>query len=127
MFKYRAWIKEAEKMVDVQAIDFDWESIYVKNNTDDDLSFEYPFDEVILMQSTGLMSNKNELIYEDDIVFIHHKYRLPDEGREPSIVDMLEGLRMKGIKENCKGLGIEVKLLGNIYEHPDLIRSLENE
>ena len=62
--KFRAWVAIQNKMIDVSAIHFESKSVFMGLG----LRFEYDFDEVILMQSTGLTDKNGADIFCDDIV-----------------------------------------------------------
>jgi uncharacterized phage protein (TIGR01671 family) len=68
--KFRAWVAIQNKMIDVSAIHFESKSVF----TGLGLRFEYDFDEVILMQSTGLTDKAGIEIFDGDILKLFDRY-----------------------------------------------------
>ena len=126
--KFRAWLKEAKRMVWVIGINFDCDSLYVEDIAIYDQGNSYgscpeePFlpYEVILMQSTGVKDCNGKEIYEGDIVFWQWG-EIGDNiytncGKE--IVDSdFHNLAM--LEEVDRLL-----VIGNIYENPELKKEL---
>lgn len=121
--KFRAWAKYEKIMSEVLDIDFRFEKITTK------MFMESDFDDIVLMQSTGLFDKDGQEIFEGDIISTYTDnliikrdnllgfYVEVDEKREyfAEIVD-IEYLDLF-----AKDFGVAVKVLGNIYENPELL------
>ena len=128
--KFRAWLKEEKKMVNVETIDFTDKSIqYLEKNEfiNAYLSRRMIFDDIELMQFSGLKDANSKEIYEGDII----KYKFPYDTRLKHIspVKFLETEASFGIKDRY---GNEIPLytisannyfevIGNIYENKNLL------
>lgn len=70
-YKFRAWLKNAKKMVDVTEINFKEKFIKIDEPYYPKINFcgiAIPFDQIELMQYTGLKDKNGIEIYEGDIV-----------------------------------------------------------
>ena len=128
--KFRAWLKEEKKMVNVETIDFSEKSIQYleKNEIIDAYLLRTKFlEDVELMQYTGLDDKNGIEIYEGDIL----KYKFPYDRRlkHVSLVKFIETEASFGLKDIY---GNEIPLyritannyfevIGNIYENKNLL------
>lgn len=128
--KFRAWDKDFKTMYeadDIMYIDFEEKQICVKT-----LFFErasrYDFNDIVLMQSTGLKDKNGKGIFEGDIIAINL------EGIETPITAKVFQNRKIGILmfhsfednedvpmvELLEGNSVEFAIIGNIWEDPEL-------
>lgn len=121
--RYRAWDKIHKTMYevdDIMSVDFGKSEISVKT-----LFFErtsrYDFDDIVLMQSTGMTDKNGKEIFEGDIL---------DSGDDflAGVVELRQNLGMfvsKLIKYNnferlCNVLD-STQIIGNVWENPKLL------
>ena len=124
--KYRAWLVNAQRMVEVQAIDFYNRTVsYIE---DDYVNLEQSWedenlDDVVLMQFTGLKDKRGVEIYDRDIVQGYSVY--PTAGTfEPFLTDGVYYTN-RGTWDCYSyilgGFNEQVEVVGNIYENPELL------
>lgn len=132
--KFRAWYVLAEEMIDeILMISFVRKEIIGKfrdGSTSVPLKFEDKRngEDVILMQSTGLFDKNGTEIFEGDVV--KQEMLIPTSRIEEitGVVKMLEGAwtivnDKKEIACHLWREGAEMKILGNIYENPELVEA----
>ena len=129
--KYRAWMKSLKWMCDVTNISFDSKSVDICKQGDAERCTEISveFDEIELMQSTGLKDKNGKEIFEGDIISTYTDNLVIQK-------DNLLGFYVEvGEKRNyfaetvdieyldlfAKDFGVAVEILGNIYENPELL------
>ena len=127
--KFRAWDKETKTMIDVSLINFEEHSIlggYWEFGQTESIKF----DEVELMQSTGLKDKNGKEIFEGDIVRQVRTQPTTENKTITGGVTMLEGAWV--IMNDCEQLASylwsetdENEVLGNIYENPELLEVTE--
>ena len=119
--KFRAWDKETKTMIDVSLINFEEHSIlggYWEFGQTESIKF----DEIELMQSTGLKDKNGKEIFEGDILK-SNKYitsvfyergaycvkfsRTPNTTVTMNVISFIEKYK--------------TKIIGNIYENPELL------
>ncbi|HFU4076803.1 TPA: YopX family protein [Streptococcus suis] len=129
MIKFRAWEIAGKRMVLVGSIDFRNKFIEYTYSPYNDLKF-LDFCDVVLMQSTGLFDKNGKEIFESDIVEWKHK----DTGQlVRGIVKYDTELGFWGMTDvrfnDLRAIGYlanqKVTVLGNIYENPKLLESVE--
>lgn len=129
--RYRAWDKIHKTMYevdDIMSIDFGKSEISVKT-----LFFErtnyYKFDDIVLMQSTGLRDKNGKEIFEGDVVTDGHTkgdiknhptlgfYMVDDNGVERWFSD---NASIEDFGEDVETVARILEILGNIYTNPEL-------
>lgn len=128
--KFRAWLKEDEKMANVETMDFTDKSIqYLKRSEIINVYIlrRESFDDVELMQYTGLKDKNGKEIYEGDILFFR------DENMKYIVVwqdaaFIIKSIEIRKYSEKMYWLDdteICCEIVGNIYENKKLLE--ENE
>lgn len=118
-FKFRAWSKEKSKIypLNIKALIAAeiFRTLIPNFENDKDL---------ILMQCTGLKDSEGSLIYEGDIV----KY----EGKPYQVIWDKYGFNLKGFYQGFMDYpteafseGLSFRVIGNIYENPELLEEKE--
>ena len=143
--RYRAWIKTEKTYVfsdDILSIDYENEEIvtqqvYFENGLPDDRDiYCYDFDDIVLMQSTGLKDKNGKEIFEGDIVQTTRFLGRADEiggfyeyeKDYVGVVKVLEGAWVIDTGSVAVRLWSEIdepEVLGNIYENPELLEDKE--
>jgi len=128
--KFRAWLKEDKKMVNIETMDFTDKSIqYLKKSEiiNAHLLRRVSFDDVELMQYTGVKDKNGKEIYEGDII----KYKFPYDRRIKHIspVFYMESQASYGVLDIYKNeiplytisTNNYFEVIGNIYENKNLL------
>ena len=122
-FKFRAWLKDEQRMVDVYEMTFINDGITILSY---DMDF-YTDDEFKLMQSTGLVDWEGVEVYEGDIVKIPDDYEVfgKNAGETCKVIFDSGCFRLKTLCGRGRGFWFEddstVTIIGNIYENPELL------
>lgn len=143
--KYRAWDKTTNKMRGCYGFNELEREVYVCSVADDEFNgqlktvhaLKRSFDEVILMQSTGLEDKNGVGIFEGDILTTEqYPYQVEGEYNYHGVVEwdkesagyivvkyvvntLISGIS-NGVADRFEGMdGFEV--IGNIYENPELL------
>ena len=143
--RYRAWVKIGKRMVfseDILDIDYEnkeivTQQVYFENGLPDDRDiYCYDFDEIELMQSTGLKDKNGKEIFEGDIV---KRYRSPffkakwEYQIETVIKEKASLLLGREFGKNFWTIPFDspfaesvlLEVIGNIYENPELLEDEE--
>lgn len=122
--RYRAWDKIHKTMYevdDIMSIDFGKSEICVKTLLFEQTS-RYDFDDIVLMQSTGLTDKNGKEIFEGDVVKMAKNVY-----SEPTYYEVVRH-RGGAYRLESKQYGCELwlrhadcEIAGNIYENPELL------
>lgn len=126
--KFRAWLKTQKRIIETDHlfdIHFKYEVITV--NQDDRGLKGFAFDEIELMQSTGLKDKNGKEVFVGDIIKCtrgcpHEVYLEKEYGG--TYIGGMPAIYLKGIREGYAWTEHE-EILGNIYENPELLEVKE--
>ena len=129
--KFRVWVKIGKRMVfsdDILDIDYEnkeivTQQVYFVNGLPDDRDiYCYDFDEIELMQSTGMVDRDGRIIFEGDIVKM-----AKDVYSEPTYYEVVRhrggAYRLESKQHGCE-LWLrhtDCEVVGNVYENPELL------
>lgn len=130
--KFRVWVKPEKRMIetsDILSIDYEYEEVetqFVDGLPEDRDLENFPFEDVILMQSTGRFDKNGKEIFEGDILKVRDKYEDTDGSIEAvSYSEAQASFITKDIEQNiyrlCYTLMSEVEVIGNIYQDYELL------
>ncbi|WP_314479493.1 YopX family protein [Streptococcus cristatus] len=123
--KFRAWLKGDKEMVDVDEIAFrtNWIRVFYELNY-----YWFKFDDVKLMQSTGLFDKNGREIFEGDIVqfedcytesdFLYINKGIVEWSQGSFTVTNRDSVEMEDLLD---GEILDVTIIGNIYENEALL------
>ena len=123
--KFRAWHKPMQRMSEVLAISYERQKVKIRHLRGT-THMTVPFDDVVLMQSTGIVDKNGQEIFENDIVEWEHK----DTGQlVRGIVKYDAEFGFWGMTDvrfnDLTAIGYlanqRVTVLGDIYENPELV------
>lgn len=131
LLRFRAWDKIHKTMYevdDIMSIDFGESEICVKT-----LFFEqtnrYDFDDIVLMQSTGLKDKNGKEIFEGDVITDGHTtgdiknhptlgfYMVDDNGIERFFSD---NSTIEDFEEDVETAARILEIIGNVHTNPEL-------
>ena len=123
--KFKAFLKDTKKIVDVKSIFFENEVARVTHNE------FYQFEDIILMQSTGLHDKNGVEIFEGDIVE-HLDFNSNEISK--SEVRILKGcfylvISVDGFKYDVPMMDLKddeciLEIKGNVHENPELLEDV---
>ena len=125
--RYRAWDKELQTMLDVSLIDFK-KGVLVGEHWEFGETNFMGFDEIELMQSTGLKDKNDKEIFEGDI--LDYKGRKALVRWHGSYASFIYRFVDEPHKRNAEWKPLylaymKCEIIGNIYENPELLEDKE--
>ena len=118
--RYRAWDKELQTILDVSLIDFK-KGVLVGEHWEFGETNFMSFDEIVIMQTTGLLDKNGKEIFEGDIFGTK-------DGLLNGVVEYRSDLgmwtnsliRYNNFERLCT-VANSREIIGNIYENPELV------
>ena len=128
--RYRAWMKSLKWMCDVTNISFDSKFVDIcqQGDTERYTEMSVEFDEVKLIQSTGLFDKNGKEIFEGDILDYKGRQALVRwHGSYASFIyRFVDELQKLNAEWNPLYLAyLKCEVIGNIYENPELLEDEE--
>lgn len=136
MPRFRVWVNEIKAFFEPDDIlDIDYENkeivtqqVYFENGLPDDRDiYCYDFDEIVLMQSTGLFDKNGKEIFEGDIVKM-----AKDVYSEPTYYEVVRhhggAYRLESKQQGCE-LWLrhaDCEVVGNVYENQEYLKKRGN-
>lgn len=130
--KYRAWMKSLKWMCDVTNISFDSKFVDIcqQGDTERYTEMSVEFDEITLMQSTGLHDKNGKEIFEGDILdYKGRKALVRWHGSYASFIyRFVDELQKRNTEWKPLYLAyMKCEIIGNVYENPELLEEMEHE
>lgn len=127
--KFRAWHHELGRMMPIETMYFfanELEELQLNDSVMNDSIPASP-DEIDLMQSTGQFDKNGKEVFVGDIIkctrgCLHEVYIEKEYGG--TYIGGMPTIYLKGIREGYAWTGDE-KIIGNIYENPELLEVTE--
>lgn len=130
LLRFRAWHKTWEEMGKVKRIRFDDDAnVTTVLFTGKDFGVNATIDKIVLMQSTGLHDKNGKEVFVGDIIkctrgCLHEVYIEKEYGG--TYIGGMPAIYLKGIREGYAWTGDE-KIIGNVYQNPELLEATEWE
>lgn len=126
MPKFRVWMKSLKWMCDVTNISFDSKFVDIcqQGDTERYTEMSVEFDEITLMQSTGLFDRNGKEIFEGDILdYRGRKALVRWHGSYASFIYRFvdEPHKRKAEWKPLYLAYMKCEIIGNIYENPELL------
>lgn len=121
--KFRAYLKNENKIIDVKSIDWDENGNLISINYPEGKDYFGYEDDIALMQYTGCKDMKGKEIYEGDIVKYRNNLYQVEWVFFSFYIHRIDGRILKELEKVAideKGM----ELIGNIYENPELLEKI---
>ena len=125
--KYRVWDKELQTMLDVSLINFK-KGVLVGEHWEFGETNFMSFDEIVLMQSTGLFDKNGKEIFEGDIVdYKGRKALVRWHGSYASFIYRFvdEPHKRKAEWKPLYLAYMKCEIIGNVYENTELLEAIK--
>ena len=131
--KFRAWDKKTETIQEIESISFKEKKLVIEQQSIAWFNSDYirNFDDIELMQSTGLEDKNGVEIFEGDVVLVSVQNGFDYLNNKKTVVQKSEfhsglicksldiGMEYRVFKRN--EAGYEYEVIGNKYENPELL------
>lgn len=117
--KFRAWYKPAQKMYQVQSMNFHSQTGKLYNVFVEGSPYTPRISDIELLQFTGLLDKSGKEIYEGDVVRVN--------AGEPSLEFISQvifeqaSFRIAAVYDQGFPHKEDIEVIGNIYENPELV------
>lgn len=121
--EYRAWDKEEKTMRPVTMLYIKRKAVYCPlfEFSDFGIGQEFNYAEIELMQYTGYTDSELNKIFEDDV--IEHRFMI--NAGHNDVQEQTEIIHIKDIRHlPFDASSISTKVIGNIYDNPELLRQV---
>ena len=120
--KFRAFDKDLKRILKVKEIDFEYRIVTLEIS---ELSIKkILFEDVELLQYTGLKDKNGKEVYEGD-VFIHNNHKFEVVWDSTRFIGLDNNRSGKGyccyVDSHYKDGSSSIEVIGNIYENPELL------
>ncbi|HEM6387690.1 TPA: hypothetical protein U2D37_001595 [Streptococcus suis] len=128
--KFRAWDKIRNRISEVERIYIDTKGVRLR---DENGEYWRRFDDVILMQSTGLVDKNGKEIFEGDVVEFEDADDIENVYTNRGVVEWCQGgftvtnRATVSMDDLLDGDKLELEIISNIHANPELVEGVENE
>ena len=125
--KFKAWHKELKTMFEVKSLVFTLNLATIVSKNDLVPSRTCSFDDIIFMQSTGLVDVNAQEIFEGDVVEFEDADDIENVYINQGVIEWCQGgfivtnRTSVTMGDLLDGNNLEVTVIGNIYENPELL------